>query len=127
MGVTRAIRTAVWERERGRCMVTGLPLPGPDDDGWDCHHRRPKGMGGTDRADTDTVVNLIAVLPEVHNLGYRRRRVDGVLGRTIHGDPLWSRPLGLLVSKEHPPMSIPVRTWHGWVFLTPDGGYERLL
>lgn len=58
------MRTLLLQRSGGRCEVTGLPL---DPDTFDAHHRRPKGMGGTYRLDTDTLPNLLALRPDVHN------------------------------------------------------------
>jgi hypothetical protein len=52
----RALRRAAYAREGGRCLFTGAPLPGSEDD----------------------------------------------------------------------PASVPVRTWRGWIFLTPEGGYRPL-
>jgi hypothetical protein len=108
----RALRRAAWAREGGRCVVTGCPLGGEDDDTWHLHHRRPFGMGGTSREDQDTLPNVIAVSEQVH--------------RGIHGNPHWSGPDGLLLPKQgerSDPAAVPVRTWRGWVFLTVEGGY----
>lgn len=111
----RALRRAAWQREGGRCLLTGAPLGEPDSDDWELHHRRPFGMGGTGRADQDSLPNVIAVAHHVH--------------AGIHGNPHWSGPLGLLLPKEgerSDPTAVPVRTWRGWVFLTPDGDYVPL-
>jgi hypothetical protein len=110
----RALRRAAYAREGGRCLFTGAPLPGGEDgDGWDLHHRRPGGMGGTNRPDQQSLPNVIAVADNVH--------------RGIHHNPHWSEPLGLLLpTSEDDPASVPVRTWRGWIFLTPEGGYRPL-
>jgi len=79
-------RHKLFERCKGYCEITGQPL---DLDTFDCHHRRPKGMGGTDRPDRDWLSNLIAITPAIHNGG----------PRSVHGDPLWSRPRGYLLHK----------------------------
>lgn len=106
----RALRRAAWAREGGRCIVTGSPLGGEDDDGWHLHHRRPGGMGGTSRPDQHTLPNVIAVADHVH--------------RGIHGNPHWSEPHGLLLpTSEQDPAQVPVWTFRGWVFLTAEGGY----
>lgn len=124
----RELRRAAWEREGGRCAVTGLPLGDPESDRWDLHHRLAGGMGGTSR-DRDRLCNVIAVLAEAHNMGSPRLVVDGVAGRSIHTDPGWSRPLGLLLSQSEPrePWSVPVRlAGRDWVFLDDDGGWLPL-
>jgi hypothetical protein len=121
----RELRRIAWERQDGRCAVTGRVL---DWDRDDLHHRRPGGRGGTSRANQQLPANVIAVLAEAHNMGSPRLVVDGVAGRSIHTDPRWSRPLGLLVSSHvDEPGSIPVRLHgHGWVFLDDDGGMTPL-
>lgn len=107
---TRDLRRAAWEREGGRCAVSGQPLGDQDGQTWHLHHRRPKGMGGTSRADEDTLPNVIAVTPAAH--------------RGIHAYPARSMPRGLLLSKAQPdPAACPVRLWRGWVFLAVEGGY----
>lgn len=104
--------------------MTGAPL-GDLDGGWHLHHRRPGGMGGTVRTNQQTPANVVALLARVHNFGAPGLVLDGVAGRSVHGDPLWSEPLGLLLSPSvEDPSSRPVRIGGvGWVFLTEDGGW----
>jgi hypothetical protein len=113
----RALRHAAFHREGGRCLFTGAPLPGGEDgDGWDLHHRRPGGMGGDERPDRHTLPNVVAIADHVH--------------RHIHENPEWAKPLGLLLPKSgegSDPAEVPVRTWRGWQFLLPEGGYQPLL
>jgi hypothetical protein len=121
----RDLRRAAWEREGGRCAVTGAVLGDVDCDLWDLHHRRPGGMGGTRRVDQDTLPNVIALLARVHNFGAPGLLIGGVDGRSVHGDPAWSGPLGYLLSpSEEEPGAVPLLL-HGraWVFLTAAGGY----
>jgi len=82
-----ALRDALWTRSNGLCEVSGKPL---DPTTFDAHHRRNKGMGGTYREDTDTLPNLLALDPIVHNGGPGSVHADrnGVSG-----------PRGWLVSK----------------------------
>lgn len=109
------IRDALWERSGGRCEVSGVPL---DRHTFDAHHRRNKGMGGTDRPDRDALSNLLALDPVVHNGG----------PLSVHGRRGWSQPRGYLLSKldPRPAAAHPVRL-HGvrWVWLTDDGGYAN--
>jgi hypothetical protein len=121
----RELRHAAWERQGGVCAVVGAPLGDPDDDRWDLHHRLAGQMGGTTRLDRDVLSNVVAVLAEAHNMGSPRLVVDGRAGRSIHTDPAWSRPLGLLLSANRgdDPARVPVRlAGRGWVFLTDEGG-----
>lgn len=124
MAGVRDLRRAAWEREGGRCAVTGRPLGDVDGDAWHLHHRRPGGMGGTRRAGQDALPNVIALLARVHNFGAPGLLLDGRL-RSVHGDPAWSGPLGYLLSPSvEDPGSVPLLLrGRSWVFLTAGGGY----
>lgn len=122
------LRRAVHVRERGRCAVTGIALGDVESTAWHLHHRLAGGMGGTAR-DRDVLSNVVAVLAEAHNMGSPGLLVDGVAGRSIHTDPAWSRPLGLLLSQSSSddPAAVPVRmAGRGWVFLDDAGGVTAL-
>lgn len=110
-----ALRITLWSRSGGRCEVSGRPL---DFDTFDAHHRRPKGMGGTYRPDTDTVPNLLALHPEVHNGG----------PGSVHADRGRSELAGWLLPKDTAtPRIFPVWHWtRVWVLLTESGGYVML-
>jgi hypothetical protein len=116
------LRRVAYERQGGRCAVTGAPL-GDLDGGWHMHHRRPGSMGGTERANQQGPANVLALLARVHNFGAPGLLLDGRV-RSIHGDPAWSKPLGLLLSASvDDPGSVPVRlAGLGFVFLLDDGG-----
>lgn len=111
-----ALTDALWARCGGHCEITGIPL---DRDGFNRHHRRPKGSGGTYLPDTDTLPNLLALDPGVHN------------GRphSVHQDPAWSRPRGYLLSKldRRAPLLVPV-LYRGryWALLLGSGRVVRL-
>lgn len=62
----KTLREQAFARCHGQCEVSGRLL---DFDTFDLHHRRNKGMGGTSRPDTDTLPNLLALDPIVHNGG----------------------------------------------------------
>jgi hypothetical protein len=127
--MTRELRRAAWERQRGVCAATGLPLGDPDSGPWHLHHRLPGGMGGTTRLDRDVLSNVVAVLAEAHNMGSPGLIVDGVPGRSIHTDPHWSRGRGLLLSagRRDDPAEVPVHlAGCGWGFLTDAGGWVPL-
>lgn len=117
------LRRIAYERQGGRCAVTGAAL-GDLDGPWHMHHRRPGGRGGTSRENQQAPSNVLALLDRVHNFGAPGLVLDGVAGRSVHGSPEWSRPLGLLVSSNvDEPASIPVRLHGiGWAFLLDDGG-----
>lgn len=107
-----ALRAAAWERERGRCFVTGAPL-GPVDGPWQLHHRRPGGKGGTSRPDQQTLPNVIALSERAHQ-------------QLVHGLPSIARAHGWLVSSISgpPPRALSLQHWAvGWVWLEEAGGY----
>jgi len=109
----KILRAALWERSEGRCEVSGVPL---DPDTFDAHHRRPKGMGGTSRADRDALSNLIAVDPGMHN-----GRPD-----SVHARRGWSEEHGYLLPQSTPwaiewPLFLRGRTW---VYLLNSGIYR---
>jgi hypothetical protein len=66
---------------------------------------------------------VVGLLARVHNFGASGLILDGVPGRSVHGNPEWSGPLGLLLSPSvDNPGDIPVRVaGRGFVFLLDDG------
>jgi hypothetical protein len=121
------LRRAAWAREAGRCAVTGLPLGDVDGGGYHLHHRRPAGLGGTSRPDQDSLGNVLCLLPRVHLFGAAGLVIDGVPGRSVHGDPGWAGTRGLLLpTHENDPGSVEVFAWNvhgglGWYRLSDDG------
>lgn len=79
--------------------------------GMQIHHRRPRAMGGTDRADTNQPQNLLYVGESCHQCT-ESRRGDAVLD-------------GALVSQCDDPARVAVLI-HGnrWRYLTADGQYS---
>lgn len=109
-----ALRFAAWTRAGGRCEITGMILPGGPDGEWALHHRRKKGMGGTNKPDTHTLQNVLACTHRAHNLGRP----------SVHLDVNWARDRGYLLHWTDCPRTEPV--WllrRTWVLLTPDGRY----
>lgn len=113
----QALRDQLWSRSQGFCEITGVRL---DREGFDAHHRRPKGIGGTYREMTDTLPNLLALTPAVHNGG----------PRSVHGLPSWSRPRGYLLPHhiDDDVMAAEPLLYRGrdWVVLTDDGDFVPL-
>lgn len=110
-----ALRNAAYERAGGLSEVSGLPLP---PDGFELHHRRNKGMGGTSRTDTDTLPNVLVMLPREHNM-----HLD-----SVHDRPTWARSCGYLLGKDVArPAAWPVLLAGArWVLLGDDGLYHPL-
>lgn len=109
------LREQLWTRCDGFCEVSGVPL---DPDTFDAHHRRPKGMGGTRRADRDWLSNLLATDPVIHNGG----------PQSVHGRRDWSEPRGYLLPQNTQwASSVPVLIRGRFWFMLGDdvteGGY----
>lgn len=114
----KALRAAAYERARGRCEITGLILPGGPDGEWALHHRRLKGMGGTNKPDTHTLPNLMALTHQAHNLGRP----------SAHLDVTWARERGYLVSQHKDPRLVPILLYGRIeVTLGLDGEYYDII
>lgn len=111
----RALRHAAWTRAGGRCEITGYPLGDPDGD-WALHHRRKKGMGGTNRSDVHTLPNVLALTHRVHNLGRP----------SVHLDVLWATDRGYLLPfwVEHPHLEPVLVLGRFWMLLPEAGSYQ---
>lgn len=105
----------VLERDGHACVVCGYPVSGERGISWSIHHRRPRGMGGSKRPDTNSPVNLVTV--------------DGSGTTGCHG---WLESHragafcnGFLLMQHSDPAAIPLLL-HGnrWVYLTEDGQYS---
>jgi hypothetical protein len=111
------IRGQLWNRCAGLCEISSRPL---DFETFDAHHRRLKGMGGTYRPLTDSLCNLLALDPEVHNGA----------PWSVHQNSSWSRPRGYLLSShvEDDAMAATPVLYRGrdWVILDQDGDYGLL-
>lgn len=103
-GPTPAVREIVYARAGYACEVCGDTY-GP----FLTHHRRPRGMGGTRRLDTNSPSNLLLLCDPCH------LNVESFRDR--------ARAMKWLVVQHHDPALTPVRLRHGWTYLTPDGGY----
>lgn len=95
------VRTLVLIRCGGRCEITGDRLRGGQ---WSVHHRRARGMGGTDRPDVHSLANLLAVT------GDGTRGVHGWV--ESHRDA--ARAMGWLVDHSGPePDAVPLVLYSG--------------
>ncbi len=78
--------------------------------GSQIHHRRPRGAGGSRRADTNTAPNLILLCLSCH------ARIESYRS--------WAYEHGLLLRQHCDPTIVPVKLCGGWVLLTPEGSYR---
>ena len=99
------VRQTVYVRAQGCCERCGASAYGGA-----LHHRRPRGMGGSRRPETNRPANLI-LLDEACHL-------------TIESPRDMARACGWLVRQTQDPACVPVLTVHGWVFLDDEGGYQ---
>jgi 5-methylcytosine-specific restriction enzyme A len=99
---SKATREAVIARANGKCELCGQRL-----EVGHFHHRRPRGMGGTNRSDSAMAANCLLVHPRCHSdiESSRQRALDK----------------GWLVMQTHSPSETPVSLWSG-VFLLADDG-----
>ena len=101
-GFAKPVRDIVLERSEGRCERCSTASAG-----MQLHHRRPRGMGGSKAADTNTAANCLALCPQCHfNIELSRESA-------LH--------LGYLVRQGQAPESQPVFYRGQWVFLNNDG------
>lgn len=104
---TESQRAACFERAVGACEVCGYRLP---EKGWNLHHRRARGMGGT-RRKVSCADGLV-----VCGSG-----TQGCHGQ-IETNRAWALQRGYLVSKWEEPVQVPVFTARGaWVIFNHDG------
>lgn len=101
-GFPRSVREVVFSRAGGRCERCGLA--GRE---FQYHHRRPRGMGGSLRGDTNTASNCVLVCLDCHN--------------DIESNRTHARERGFLVSQRQRPAVVPLFRWQQWVLLGEDG------
>ena len=106
-GPSPLTRDVVYARAHFACEVCG-----GGDGPFAVHHRRPRGMGGTRRVDTNGPANLLLLCDPCHGWVESRRDI--------------ARVWGLLVSQNWDPAQIEVRLVCGWTYLSPSGTYSGL-
>jgi HNH endonuclease len=102
------VKAAIYQRARGACDRCGLRVDG----GLHFHHRTPRRMGGTDRAELGWPSNGLLLHPHCHDVIESRRKI--------------AAELGYLVGYGSNPVDVPVMLWSGWAYLNHDGTVERL-
>lgn len=121
-GPTPVQRRAVACRANWCCELCGTQLGDPGHPArWyephSFHHRRPRGMGGTTRVETNEPPNLLLLCGT---------GTTGCHGR-VEADRAAAIAAGWLVAQTQDPSTVPVdiTAGAGLVHLTPDGRYER--
>ena len=105
-GFPPKVRQQIVERSSGRCevMASGCTFTAQE-----IHHRRPRGMGGTNRGNTNAAVNGLACCLACH--------------RRIESDRDWAYGRGFLVRQNVDPATVPVRK--GMVGEKPPPGPDK--
>ncbi|ORA02137.1 hypothetical protein BST17_24825 [Mycolicibacterium bacteremicum] len=106
-GFTPAVKAIVYERAGGLCERCGNHHTDVQ-----YHHRRPRGSGGSRRADTNLPANCLLLGASCHHATE--------MGRTT------AYEFGWLVRQGHNPSEVPVFRRGAWVLLDNDGGFERV-
>lgn len=97
-----------------RCEICGEPLSST---AMSVHHRRPRGMGGTKRADTNYPSNLMAIC------GTGTSGCHGYV--ESHREEAYEK--GWLVSQNEEPSSVALKSYlYGTVYFDDEGGYRNV-
>jgi 5-methylcytosine-specific restriction protein A len=105
-GFSAAVRTTIRQRADGHCERCGLQR------GTEIHHRRPRGMGGTNRPETNT--------PSAGGL------LCGDCHRWAESHRAAAMNHGWLVRQHHQPADIPVKYRDSWVYLDDLGNLQPI-
>lgn len=108
MSITPQVRETVLARDNLACARCGCSIYLH---GYSIHHRRPRGMGGSKRPETDLPANLLTLC------GSGTTGCHGWVERN-RGDALSA---GFLLRQNQDPEEVPVQTIRGRVLLTNDG------
>lgn len=112
MSITVRTRQIVLDRDLYRCIRCGAYI-GPFGD-YSIHHRRPRGMGGSKRPETDLPANLLTLC------GSGTTGCHGYI--ESHREEAYEQ--GLLLHQTDNPEGISVTTFRGSLFLNNDGSFD---
>ena len=96
-------RNVIKERAGGYCERCALPLR----NGPQIHHRKPRGMGGTDDSTLGGASNGLWVHPHCH------QQIESKREEAYRN--------GWLVRRPFHPATVPIFRWGRWVVLGDDG------
>ena len=104
-GFSTDVRHTILARSEGYCEVMA---PGCDLTATDIHHRRPRGMGGTVRPESNLPANGLAICRPCH------MRCEAMRN--------WARENGFVLLQGDKPSFVPVWWRCNW-----DGGHKALV
>lgn len=107
--IPRKIRHLVYDRAEQRCERCGAAGSWT----YSVHHRRPRGMGGSKNAATNSPSNLVLLCGS---------GTSGCHGE-VESDRWMAVQDGLIVPQHADPATTPVLLARGWTVLTDDGCY----
>lgn len=112
-GPSTATKQKLWDRADGCCERCGKFIRGYE---FSRHHRRPRGMGGSRRADTNSLCNLMILCGSATTPGGCHAWVES--SRDL------AEAYGFLLRQSQSPAAEPVRVAvYGWVLLDDRGNY----
>lgn len=105
----------VLARDHHSCRTCAMGIYGDRGINWVLHHRRPRGSGGSRRADTNSPSNLVVLCAHCH--------------AAVEGNRTDALAAGWLVSQWDDPARVPVRAAGlttdfldaQWIYLLPGG------
>jgi 5-methylcytosine-specific restriction protein A len=106
-GFSNEVRQLIRERSGGVCEIQAV-CQGRAASTWQIHHRRPRGMGGTKRPETNQAACGLGVCGDCHRLAESQREM--------------ALANGWLVRQNQTPATIPLLYRHRWCLLDNDGG-----
>lgn len=112
-GPTRRVREDVICRSNGMCERCGKQLHGQP---YSVHHRRPRGMGGTVRPESNQPANLLVLCGSATTPGSCHQWIESRRSEAFED--------GLLIRQTDDPSQVPVLLERGWVLLTDDCGFR---
>lgn len=106
-GFSADVHALLQIRSGNRCERCGLPASDLQD-----HHRRPRGMGGSRRPDTNTASNAGRICGSCHRIveSYRSQAYDE----------------GWLVKSSRSPLAVPILYRGQWHLLDDEGFVYRI-
>lgn len=108
--VTPRTRAAVDARDGGRCRRCGTNVRGRE---FSRHHRKPRKMGGANRADANRLSNIVTLCGSATTPGGCHQWVE------THRDE--AREAGWLLYDRDDPAEVGVLTVDGWRSFGDDG------